>query len=58
MYRRTPFHLRKQLDGWIGDYLVKDIIEPVQDECTDWVRGLVVARKPHNSQEVPVTIAR
>ena len=34
-YRRVPFHLRKQLDEWIEDYIEKDIIEPVVDECTD-----------------------
>ena len=54
MYRRTPFHLRRQLDVWIDDYLEKDIIEPVKDESTDWVSGLVVAPKPRNPNEVRV----
>ena len=53
-YRRTPFHLRKQLDTWIEEYISKDIIEPVKDESTDWVSGLVVAPKPHNPKEVRV----
>ena len=53
-YRRVPFHLRKQLDAWLDDYLEKDIIEPVVDESTDWVSGLVVAPKPRNPTEVRV----
>ena len=47
MCRRTPFHLRKQLDVWLDDYVNKDIIEADQDESTDWVSGLEVAPK-HN----------
>ena len=39
-YRRVPFHLRKQLDEWLDDYLEKDIIESVSKESTDWVSGL------------------
>ena len=53
-YRRVPFQLRKQLDEWIEDYIEKDIIEPVVDECTDWVSGLVVTPKPRNPKEVRV----
>ena len=52
--RRIPFHLRKQLDTWLDDYLQKDIIEPVSDESTDWVSGLVIAPKPRNPTEVRV----
>lgn len=52
--RRTPFHLRKQLDVWLDDYATKDIIEAVQDESTDWVSGLVVAPKHNNPSELPV----
>ena len=52
--RRTPFHLRKQLDVWLDDYAKKDIIEAVQDESTDWVSGLVVAPKHNNPSEVRV----
>ena len=52
--RRTPFHLRKQPDVWLDDYVTKDIIEPVQDESTDWVSGLVVAPKHNNPSEVRV----
>ena len=52
--RRTPFHLRKQLDVWLDDYVTKDIIEAVQDESTDWVSGLVVAPKHNNLSEVRV----
>jgi hypothetical protein len=52
--RRVPFHLRKQLDTWLDDYLQKDIIEPVSDESTDWVSGLVLAPKPRNPNEVRV----
>ena len=53
-YRRVPFHLRKQLDEWIEDYIQKDIIEPVVDKCTDCVSGLVVTPKPRNPKEVRV----
>jgi hypothetical protein len=53
-YRRVLFHLRKQLDEWIEEYIEKDIIEPVVDECTEWVSGLVVTRKPRNPKEVRV----
>ena len=53
-YRRVPFHLRKQLDSWLDDYIEKGIIEPVSDEGTDWVSGLVVAPKPRNPNEVRV----
>ena len=53
-YRRVPFHLRKQLDSWLDEYIDKDIIEPVTDESTDWVSGLVVAPKPINPHEVRV----
>lgn len=53
-FRRTPFHLRKQLDSWLEESLCKGIIEPVQDESTDWVSGLVVAPKPHNPNEIRV----
>ena len=35
-YRTVPFHLRKQLDEWLDDY-IQDIIEPVSDESTDWI---------------------
>ncbi|CAB4042236.1 Transposon Ty3-I Gag-Pol poly, partial [Paramuricea clavata] len=52
--RRVPFHLHKQLDTWLDDYLQKDIIEPVSDESTDWVSGLVLAPKPRNPNEVRV----
>jgi hypothetical protein len=52
--RRVPFHLRKQLDTWLDDYLEKDRIEPVSDESTDWVSGLVLAPKPRNPNEVRV----
>ena len=52
--RRIPFHLHKQLDVWLDDYVTKDIIEPVQDESTDWVSGLVVAPKHNNPSEVHV----
>ena len=31
-YRRTPFHLRKQLDMWLDTYQADDIIEPVTDK--------------------------
>ena len=34
--------------------MTKDIIEPVQDESTDWVSGLVVAPKHNNPSEVRV----
>ena len=53
-YRRVPFHLRKQLDSWLEDYVEKDIIEPVQDDSTEWVSGLVVAPKPKHPSEVRV----
>ena len=53
-YRRVPFHLRKQLDEWLDDYIKKDIIEPVADESTDWVSGLVVTPKPRNPKEIRV----
>ena len=53
-YRRTPFHLRKQLDMWLDTYQADDIIEPVTDKQTDWVSGLVVAPKPRNPKEVRV----
>lgn len=53
-YRRVPFHLRKQLDEWLDDYLEKDIIEAVSEESTDWVSGLVVTPKPRNPTEVRV----
>ena len=53
-YRRTPFHLRKQLDTWLDTYQANDIIELVTDEQTDWVSGLVVAPKPRNPKEVRV----
>ena len=33
-YRRTPFHLRKQLDTWLDTYQADNIIEPVTDEQT------------------------
>jgi hypothetical protein len=49
-----PFHLRKQLDEWIEEYIEKYIIEPVVDECTEWVSGLVVTPKPRNPKEVRV----
>ena len=49
-----PFHLRKQLDEWLVDYIKKDIIEPVADESTDWVSGLVVTPKPRNPKEIRV----
>ena len=52
--KRTPFHLHKQLDVWLDDYVNKDIIEVVQDESTDWVSGLVVAPKHNNPSEVHV----
>ena len=39
---------------WLDDYLQKDIIEPVSDESTDWVSGLVIAPKPRNPTEVRV----
>ena len=54
LYRRTPFHLRKQLDKWVDNYIAKDIIEPVKDESTDWASSLVVAPKPRNPSEVHV----
>ena len=50
-YRRTPFHLREQLDTWLENYQTNDIIEPVIDERTDWVSGLVVAPKPSSQSE-------
>ena len=53
-YRRTPFHLLKQLNMWLDTYQADDIIEPVTDEQTDWVSGLVVAPKPRNPKEVRV----
>ena len=53
-YRRVPFHLRKQLDKWLDDSLQKEIIEPVSEESTDWVSGLVVAPKPRNPSEMRV----
>ena len=53
-YRRVPFHLRKQLDKWLDDSLQKEIIEPVSEESTHWVSGLVVAPKPRNPSEVRV----
>ena len=53
-YRRVPFHLRKQLDSWLEDYVEKDIIEPVQDDSTEWVSGLVVAPKPKHPSQVRV----
>ena len=54
-YRRTPFHLRKQLDmWWLDTYQADDIIEPVTDVQTDWVSGLVVAPKPRSPKEVRV----
>ncbi len=34
---------RKQLDKWLDESLQKEIIEPVSEESTDWVSGLVVA---------------
>ena len=49
--RRTPFHLRKQLDVWLDDYAKKGIIEAVQD---DRVSELVVAPKHNNPSEVRV----
>ena len=52
--RRIPFHSRKQLDTWLDDYLQKDIVEPVSDESTDWVSGLVIAPKPRIPTEVRV----
>ena len=52
--RRVPFHLRKQLDIWLDKYLHQDIIEPVSDESTDWVSGLVLAPKPRNPNEIRV----
>ena len=52
--RRTPFHLCKQLDVWLDNYVTKDIIEAMQDESTDWVSGLVVAPKRNNPSEVRV----
>jgi hypothetical protein len=39
---------------WIEEYIEKDIIEPVVDECTEWVSGLVVTPKPRNPKEVRV----
>ena len=51
-YRHVPFHLRKQLDSWLKDYTDKGIIEPVTDDSTGWVSGLVVAPKPKNPNEV------
>ena len=51
---RTPFHLCKQLDMWLDTYQADDIIEPVTDEQTDWVSGLVVTPKPRNPKEVRV----
>ena len=53
-YRRTPVHLRKQLDTWLEKYQTNDIFEPVIDERTDWVSCLVVAPKPRNPKEVRV----
>ena len=53
-YRRTPFHLRKQLDMWLDTYQADDIIKPVTNEQTDWVSGLVVAPKPRSPKEVRV----
>ena len=53
-HRRTPFHLRKQLDTWLENYQTNDIIEPVINGRTDWVSGLVVAPKPRNPKEVRV----
>ncbi|CAB4013126.1 Hypothetical predicted protein [Paramuricea clavata] len=41
-----------QVDEWIEEYIGKDIIEPVVDECTEWVSGLVVTPKPRNPKEV------
>ena len=53
-FRGTPFHLHKQLDSLLEEALREDITEPVKDECTDWVSGLVVAPKPHNPKEIRV----
>ena len=53
-YRRVPFHLRKQLDEWLDNYIQKDIIESVSDKSMDWVSGLVVAPKPRNPKKVRV----
>ena len=53
-YRRVPFHLRKQLDSWLEDYVENVIIEPVQDDSNEWVSGLVVAPKPKHPSEVRV----
>ena len=52
--RRVPFYLRKQLDIWLDKYLHQDIIEPVSDESSDWVSGLVLAPKPRNPNEIGV----
>ena len=53
-YRRTPFHLCKQLDTWLDTCQANDIIEPVSVDQTDWVSGLVVVPKPRNSKKVRV----
>ena len=51
-----PFPPPKQLDMWLDTYQADDIVEPVTDEQTDWVSGLVVAPKPHNPKEVRVCV--
>ena len=52
--KRILFHLRKQLDVWLDDYVNNDIIETVQDESTDWASRLVVAPKHNNPSEICV----
>ena len=39
---------------WSSDVCSSDLIEPVQDDSTEWVSGLVVAPKPKHPSEVRV----
>ena len=44
-YPRIPFNLRPQLEKWLQDAKDNDLIEPVLNQSSEWVSGLVLVPK-------------